>query len=180
MSKHIELAKKLKALAEKGVGGEKTNAEKMLNDLFKKHNLTLEELENEKVQDFYFSIKDENIWQLLYQIVKNVNFTIKCYGEIPKKNIRELRLKGNYFIECTVLEYIEIEAKFDFYKKLYYAEMQVFLRAFIEANDLGVDDPNRLPSPLSEAEYREYLRIQGIANRIKKGVFNKQLDNKKA
>lgn len=31
------MAKKLKALADKGVGGEKVNAEKMLNDLLKKN-----------------------------------------------------------------------------------------------------------------------------------------------
>jgi hypothetical protein len=175
MSKHIELAKKLKALAEKGIGGEKTTAEKMLNDLLKKHNLTIEEVEGEKLQDFYFSINDKHIWTLLYQIIKYVNLEIRCFGEIPKDKIRELKLKGNYLVECTVSEYIEIEAKFDFYSKLYKSELDTFLSAFIEANDLGINDPNRVSEELTHEEYLELLRIEGMASKIKKGEFRKQL-----
>ena len=57
MSKNIELAKKLKALADKGIGGEKSNAEAMLNNLMKKHNITIEEIEGEKLMDFFFKIE---------------------------------------------------------------------------------------------------------------------------
>ena len=36
MSKYLELAKKLKALADKGVGGEKDTADRMLKDLMRR------------------------------------------------------------------------------------------------------------------------------------------------
>jgi len=175
MSKHIELAKKLKALAEKGVGGEKINAEKMLNDLLKKHNISIEEINGEKLEDYYFKIIDKYSWTLLYQIVKKVNLSIRCFGEIPKNKIREYKLKGNYLIECTASEYIEIEAKYDFYLKLYKSELNTFLSAFIEANDLGVDDPNREAKELTGEQIKELYRIQEIASKIKKGEFHKQL-----
>ena len=177
MSKQIELAKKLKALAEKGIGGEKTNAEKMLNDLLQKHNLSIEEIEGEKKQDFYFNILDKNSWKLLYQIIKHVNFEIRCFGEIPKEKVEHHKLKGNYLIEATVCEYVEIEAKFDFYYRLYKEELDTFLSAFIEANDLGVDNPNlTVKEELSKEELLELYRIQAMASKIKKGEFRKQLN----
>ena len=176
MSKHIELAKKLKALADKGIGGEKINAEKMLNDLLKKHNLTIEEIEGEKKQDYYFNVAEKRYWNLLYQIIKNVNYKIRCFGEIPKTKIRQHKLDGNYLIECTTCEYVEIEAKFDFYSKLFKSELDTFFSAFIEANDLGVDDPSpENKKPLTKEEYSKLLRIQEMALKIKKGDFHKQL-----
>lgn len=70
--KHIELGKKLKALSEQGIGGEKTNAEKMLNSLLKKHNISIEDIEGEKVDYYYFKIKKDDV-RLWSQIVKSVN-----------------------------------------------------------------------------------------------------------
>ena len=61
MSKNIDLAKKLKALADRGVDGEKTNAEAMLNSLMKKHNITIEEIEGEELLDFFFKIEKSKI-----------------------------------------------------------------------------------------------------------------------
>lgn len=173
--KYIELAKKIKALADKGIGGEKTTAEKMLNDLLKKHNLTIEEIEGEILQEFYFMINDKHLWTLLYQIIKGVNVNIKCYGEIPKDKIKEFQLKGNYLVDCTVSEYVEIEAKYDFFSRLYKSELDTFLMAFIEANNLGVDNPARECKELTREEYEELLRIKDLAKKIKKGDFHKQL-----
>ena len=95
MNKHIELAKKLKALADKGIGGEKVNAEKMLNDLLKKHNITIEDVEGEKTENYFFKVKPEDS-NLFIQIVKRVRYDLKVYGEVPAKKIKELHLKGNY------------------------------------------------------------------------------------
>jgi len=78
-SKYIELGRKLKAIAERGIGGEKINAEKMLENLLKKHNLTIDDIEGEKTDNYFFMLK-ESEHQLWYKIVKYVNVYIKCYG----------------------------------------------------------------------------------------------------
>lgn len=137
MDKHIQLAKKLKALADKGVGGEKTNATTMLNNLLKKHNLTIEDIEGEEKKDYFFKLKPEDL-QLWNQIIHKVNWEIKCYGEFPKKKIKELNLRGNYMITCTVSEYIEIETMLEIYTRLYKEELEIFYTAFCTANDLLV------------------------------------------
>lgn len=47
-SKIIELARKIKELADRGVGGEKVNATQKLADLLKKYDIAFTELEETK------------------------------------------------------------------------------------------------------------------------------------
>jgi len=175
MSKNIELAKKLKALADKGIGGEKSNAEAMLNNLMKKHNITIEEIEGEKLMDFLVKIEKSD-YRFLLQIIKHVNYDIKCYGEFPKKTIKQYSLKGNYMITCTASEYIEIEAKHNFYKRLYEEEVSVFSTAFFKANNLLIDNPNREDREMTLKDYENWKRINDMSEKIKVGQFNKQLE----
>jgi hypothetical protein len=172
MSKHIELAKKLKALSEKGIGGEKITAEKMLNDLLKKYNITIEEIEGEKIQDYYFSVS-ENDFDLFNQIVKCVKYSIKVYGRFPIKMIKDYSLGGNHSIKCTASEYVEVEAKFSLYKKLYREELKIFYSAFLKANGLLIDNPNKTePTP---EEIEKYRRVKEMSEKIKRGQYLKQL-----
>lgn len=176
MSKNIELAKKLKALADRGVDGEKTNAEAMLNSLMKKHKITIEEIEGEKLMDFFFKIEKKD-YKFLLQIIKHVNYGIKCYGEFPKKLIREHSyIKGNYMITCTASEYIEIEAKHIFYKRLYNEEVAVFNKAFFKANNLLIDLPDREDEEMTLEDYENWKRVNEMSKKIKVGQFNKQLE----
>lgn len=64
--KTIQRIKKLQALAERGVGGEKETAAKMLQRLLEKNGIsTLEELEKEEVEYFLFSYKGRHEIKLL-------------------------------------------------------------------------------------------------------------------
>lgn len=174
MSKHIELIKKIKALADKGVGGEKETAQKMLSDLLKKHNLTIEDIDGDKTQDYFFNIKEESV-RLWVQIVGRVNSEIKIYGRFPDKTIKDLLLKGNHMISCTPSEYIQIEAMFIFYSSLYEKELKVFLRAFCTANDLLVDGKGRTIDDLTPKELEELRRANAMSEKIKSETFRKQI-----
>lgn len=175
MSKYIELGRKLKALAERGVGGEKLNAEKMLSNLLKKHNLTIADIEGEKTDNYFFKLK-ESEHQLWHQIVKSVNVDIKCYGEFPKKDIKRLKLKGNYCIQSTLSEYIEIEAKFSIYNPLYQEELNVFYHAFCTANNLGITPKTPISiDDLSVDELKTYKRVLEMSQNIKSKHYRKQL-----
>lgn len=175
MSKHIELAKKLKALADKGIGGEKVTAEKMLQALLKKHHISIEEIEGEAKKDFYFKLeKGED--QLWHQIIATVNREIKCYGEFPKKDINKYMLEGNYMITCTHSEYIEIEAKLNFYQRLYKQELDVFFSAFIDANNLYPSDSKTLTQDeLTKEELAQIRKIHAMSRGITAGQFRKQI-----
>lgn len=174
MSKHLELARKLKALADRGVDGEKENAENMLNALLKKHGITIEEIEGEKLEDYFFNLEpaEHDLW---FQIVKHVNYSIKSYGAFPDKLIKDAELGGNYMVKCTASNYIEIEAKYSFYKRLYAEEVEIFYLAFLRANVLLVDNPNKKDVDFTHDDYEKWKRIKGMSDKIQVGQFKKQL-----
>ncbi len=178
MSKYIELAKKIKALVNRGEDAEKQNTEKTFIAFLKKHNITIEELEGEKQEDYFFKL-EKHQQALWVQVVKRVNESINCYGEIPKSKVKQFGLKGNYFITCTASEYIEIEAKHDFYYKLYKEEQGIHYSAFCRANDLLVENTDTTEKEMNLADYERWKRVHDMAQKIKVGQFNKQISDGK-
>lgn len=174
MSKYIELCKKLKALAEKGVGGEKANAKKMLSTLMEIHNITIDKIEEEEIKSYYFTITKSN-FPLWHQIVKCVNYKIKVYGSFPQKVIKFHKLPGNYMIESTTYEYVEIKTKYDFYQQLLKDEYDLFFSAFLHVNNLLVDYKDKREIKLTDDDIKKELRIRELAKGIKKGEFKKYL-----
>lgn len=175
MNKYIELAKKLKALADKGVGGEKLNAKNMLDSLLKKHGLTIDDIEIEKESEYFFKLKpdEHRLWN---QIVHSVRNDIKCYGKFPQKDIKQIGLSGNYCIISTLAEYIEIEAKFKIFMRLYRDELNIFYHSFCTANNLLVDPKNPITiDELTEDELKTLKRINQMSKNIKTEQYRKQL-----
>lgn len=164
-----ELLIKLKALSERGVGGEKENATKKLYELLKKHNISESELENISINDYYIEI-EEYIWKLFYQIVGHTNIDIKVY-KFNSKVKKKYKLKGNILVCCSACEYLLICAKFDFYKSLFDEEMKIFMSAFIQAQSLGVK---------SNEENRSFnendVRVLQMSLNIKKRDFVPQIN----
>lgn len=66
--KKKELLKKLQALAERGVGGERETAERKLKELIKKYGIEEEELNEDKIIDFDFKYHSEWEKKLLRQL----------------------------------------------------------------------------------------------------------------
>jgi len=176
MEKHIELIKKLKALAERGIDGEAKNAQNLLHKMLKKHNLTIEDIEREETRDYYFKASGTNA-KLLTQIAKRVNYDLPVY-DVPSDKIKQYHLSGNMIITCTPAEFIEIEQMFDVYKKLYKKESELFYKAFLSANDLLARPPKQKSvADLTPEELEEWKRTQKMAQGIKTETIRKQLTN---
>ena len=77
--------------------------------------------------------------------------------------------------KCTASEYVEIEAKFDFYEKLYKVELNVFWIAFLNANNLLVDDLNKNKTEPTDADHKKWARVRDMSEKITKGNFLRQL-----
>lgn len=67
-----ELLRKLRALAEQGVGGEKLNAQKKLEEMLKKYNISDKELDEETVELYHFKVRGERERLLIAQIMYKV------------------------------------------------------------------------------------------------------------
>ena len=128
---------KLRALAERGIGGEKTTAQKKLNELLEKNGVTLEGLTEDEEQYFLFSyngkIKERLLKQCMYKVL----------GYEKWRNAITYRTKGTrqkIGIYCTLAEKIEIELEYEFYSNIFDTEEKDFMSAFISAQDIYPKD----------------------------------------
>ena len=124
--KTIQRIKKLQALAERGVGGEKTTAQKKLAKLLKDNGInSLDELQKEEYEYTIFSYNGKHEIKLLRQCMYKVMGTksdrtaYKPYGRRQK---------------------IEIELEFEFYRNVFYEELSTFMDAFIQAQKIFPED----------------------------------------
>lgn len=167
MDKIIQLAKKLKALSDKGVGGEKINAEKMLQKIMEKHNLTIEDVEGEKKDFAYYKVnqkQQEIFWQVVSSVIgKHTSYTDK-------------RKRGYFLLKVTASEAVEIQMKYDFFWKLYQEEFDIWRSAFIARNDIYHPDGNKIDmADLSGEELQKIKRIAEMSQSIKRGELRKQI-----
>lgn len=164
-----ELLLKLKALADRGIGGEKVNAEKMLAKMLTKHGLTIADLEAISHSRHWFNFHKEE--DLFKQIVYS---EIGSGGDMWKSRSK----RGKIGIDCTHEAAILIQAKADLYIKAYQKEKVLFYRAFVMANSLYSKAPStRTYDDLTPQEQEEYDRAQKLARGINKLNFYKQISN---
>jgi len=170
MSKLIELAKKIKALAEQGVDGEKETAQRKLEKFLKDHNLTLDELEEDVINPYCFYITEKQ-FKLFIQVVANVINRSKVSYSKPKKNTIKLH--------CTLAEYIEIELKFRHYWKDYNDQLNVFFSAFIHANDIYPESSSSDREKITKEELERLHRIHLLATGVVPTKIHKELGDGK-
>ena len=150
------LLKKIRALAERGVDGEKESAEETLRRLMKKYGVTEDELDEEtrKRHDFEFHGKEQK--KLLRQVVFKVT---GGYAYELEYNASGRKVKTRLGADCTPAEKVEIEFLFDFYKSLWEREREAFLSAFIQKHGIFTirDD-----IPPKEISHEEALKMEAL------------------
>ena len=162
--KLIEKLKKLQALAERGVGGEKDTAQKKLDKLLASSGLTLESLNNETPQYYLFSYQNKFKQRLLVQVIYKVLGAAEPISFYKSKNTR-----NKIGIYCTPAQKLEIELDFEFYSEILDDEFEIFMTAFIQKQNLYPSDgPTDVVSleGMTDEEKAEWAKIaqyeQGI------------------
>lgn len=140
-----EKLKKIKALAERGVGGERESAMKLYRELLEKYQIEEAEVLEDWVTLHWFGYSDNLEEDLLTQIFYKVTGSPQYYAHTGKYSRRKKR-----GCECTEVEAIEIKLLFDFYKRELKREMEAFLIAFRSKNNLFPEKTARC--------YKEYDR----------------------
>lgn len=122
----LERLSKIKSLVDRGVGGEKENAEVLLKRLLKKYNLTEEELLNDTVREHEFRFYGTFGKQLFDQIVYAVMGNVDIYQYQRKRNCK------SRFVYCTESEALEINEMFDFYRHYLDEGLRNYYLAFVQ------------------------------------------------
>lgn len=156
----IELLKKIKALADRGVDGEQETAERKLALLMEKYGITEEALGAETSRRYDFTYHGKAQKQLLKQIVYKVTnggFAYELrYTETGRK------CKTTLGADCTAAEKVEIEFLFDFYTDLYERETAAFLRAFIQKHELFAETPPDEPITRPRMSREELAKMAAL------------------
>lgn len=171
MSNYIELAKKLHALANGGVSGEKQNAERALNALMQKHGITMEQLE-ENILDWREFKRPIAHAVLFHQVAMAV---VGNRGRSYRESAHNKR--SLVYMETTVSEQIEIQTKFDFYLNAYKAEQEALLNAFVMRHNLyNKDSEGKTADELSMEELQKIAKAANLARGMEHHEYLKALN----
>ena len=158
--KKMELLKKLQALAECGVGGEKETAERKLRELMKKYGIDEIDFSEDKLEEFEFKYSNPQEEQLIKQLFFKMfgqDWWRKSYTYRHGKGSKTIR-----GIKCTKAEGVQLQIEYEFYKQLWQEEMKLFWSAFIQKHrifSMRPEDTKGRDEPLSPEERAEVMRM---------------------
>ena len=174
----LERLRKMKALADHGVGGERENAELLLAEIAAKHGIDLDELEEERRKDFYVELRESFKHKILSQLCALKRQELKRKGaSLEGHRMSVWKCKGNYMYSvsnCTEAEWLELMAKLEVLRRDYKRQEENFYYAFLMANDLLVE-PKDDAEESSDEERRNYFLAAQMSLGIEKSRLNKQL-----
>jgi len=145
-------ARLLKALADRGVGGEKTSAENKLKEHLKKHNLTLGDIDS-SFNDRCFKVKSFDDKTVLMNVILSVN---------PFTRIDDM--KTSIVANLDNEDYQEVIRKFTYFSKLFRADKGVFIMAFFKKHEEFFQ-----PDEFTRKKWRE-------KNQINAGLSSQQIE----
>lgn len=131
-AEHLARMKKLKALAERGIGGEKENAQFLLEKLCAKYDITPESLGTEETKQlrWFRYRKGKHFRKLLAQCMFQVA------GKGSKTYVHTASRKRELATDCTAAEAVEIELNYEFYANALQVEITRLTEMFIQKNSL--------------------------------------------
>jgi hypothetical protein len=170
MSKIIELAKKLKALSDRGEGGEKFNAEMKLKQLMHKYNLTIDDIEDDTIlrREFKYKRGQEQIF------IQSIRLVV---GRKPRVMSYKKGFGGynTFLVDCTQFQFIEVHAIFNFFWPRYQTDLEAFNLAFIYKNRLLPPDAESSDEPATDEEYEKIQKVLKIMDVLDINQYRKQL-----
>ena len=150
MSDIHEKLRKLLALAQQGVGGEKENAQSRLEAMMEKHGVTIDEIAEESRTMQWFKpergvFEKRLMLQVIGAVCGNIS-TWRCAGK-----------RGQIGIQVTKSEQLEINLRYDAYVAAMKKEMSICYSAFVQTNKIFHADAPRADE--SEVDMEEIKRI---------------------
>lgn len=162
--KMLEKLGKIKLLAERGVGGEKETAMRMYEELRRKYEISDNEIEASFVKlekrwfSFRTSLEEKLLLQIFYKVTGDTGYYVYS-GQYSRRKKRGCI--------CTEVEAAEIQLLFNFYSEKMKEELEVFMIAFKQKNNLFPDetarkykeyDDDKLEKELTEEERLKYKK----------------------
>lgn len=156
-------------LARHGVGGEKVNAEKILQRMLKQAGLTLEDLESKEIglKQYKFTCRTK----LEARLVSQIGFMITG---VMSREREAYHHRGKFYIDLTPAEYAEISVIYGILRKQLQKELKSFYSAFLHAHDIFPPSTG-VKKNLTPEELAEAMRMLKMAQTMEGVAFRKQI-----
>lgn len=176
--------RKVQALAERGVGGEKESAEKRLIELMEKYDITWDDLGKEEEIIFWYTAKGKD-WKMLINQILGINGVRYAFVEpnSQTKNARLLRgcadrpRGANVVMICSRVKFIEMTTAYEIYQRSFDEHYESFVYAFLDQNKL-LDMSRTNNKELTPEEEQTYRRAIRMMRGVDKAQINKQIEAK--
>lgn len=156
----LEKIKRVQALAERGVAGERDSAAATLDRLMKQYGITEDDIAEDRREWAWFRYKTPIERKLILQVIYSVTGRA-AYDCVGKYTGRKRKQVG---IECTAAEQLEIQFDYDFFRAALEEEMERFYSAFLIKNGIFPQDGKEceeLPPP-QEMSREEALKLEAM------------------
>ena len=183
---------KMKAMAERGVGGERDAADRLLREIAAKHGISLDDIESEFEREHIVDIQKSWQRQIFVQLLGLMrieqygdryadklslfkrNQYVQTRGRTSRGRMRR-RTVACYYTVCTDAQWLEVTAKYAVLCADYERQIKAFPLAFLMRNDLLMPfNPNGKKPSAKEDE--QYCTAETLAAGIQKSHLDKQLE----
>lgn len=135
MTDKKERLKRVYALAMNGVDGERVQAQAILEKLLKKYAMTLDDLDEDIINDYeieYHGKEQEKLlMQTIYKVTDNKNSFYHLWYTYSGR-----KCKTRLGVRCTAAQKTDIEFLFTFYIQVWEKEREALLQAFIQKHKI--------------------------------------------
>lgn len=167
-NKKLDILKKLKALADRGIGGEKENSEALLKKLMKKYNIDDEQLESTVRKKRHIKYEFSYEMKLMCQIIYSMIPGLPSYTPNDKR-------KSYLIVDLSESEFIEFSYLYSIYKEDFYKELEYFYSAFLGKNSIfPKDTPKDMPKE-KELTLDEKMKLSMYASGIDRSNVRKSI-----
>lgn len=158
--------RKLQALAERGVGGEKANAQRMLEKLMARHGLTLEDLGAERREVRWFKYTTTLERRLLFQIASKVIGPGYDGTYFSRK-----RSRTKVGFDLSPSEAVEFELHHDVLGKALEEHLDIAFSAFIQVNRVfppsdGTEDQSLTERDMAMLQMAQVMKPTAVHQRV--------------
>lgn len=161
MADKKERLKKLYALAMRGVGGEREQAQAILEKLLKKYSMTLDELDDDIINDYELEYHGAEQEKLLKQTIYKVTDDKHSFGSM-RYTYSGRKCRTKLYVTCTAAQKAEIEFLFAFYVRVWEKEREALLQAFIQKHQIfGNLKDGEKATELSPEELEKLYSLMG-------------------
>lgn len=179
----IDRIMKVKALADRGTDGERIAAQRLLEELMKKYNITEADIDTEKTDVYVIEAGDGvfmNLFNQLYKVKFGRDREIWNISRMAKKDKNLLAEEGfgdknaNLAIKCTKAEFLEVKMLFEIYKSDLKEQLNTFMYAYFYKNNLLA--PAEHDKESSKEEKWKALQAVFMAQGIEKKEIHKMIE----